>query len=486
MNALKPHVLGPDGQPAHRPEPRHAAAGVPAPSLPSPSRRLVLKGLGGAALALPFLESWRPAGATPAVGPFYSVFLREGNGVAQADYNGEPEQFWPRNTGVVTQSSLSTTDADRAVSELAAYADRLLLVKGTRFSFYDNVTCGHSGGGNQVLTAARVSDYPSGALSLAMGESIDNYIARHHPNNGGEPLTLYTGPRDGYLEEVMSYRGPYDLRSAEDDPWTAYLRMVGGTQLDELLENRRKSINDLVRGQMQTLLGKPWLSTEDRRRLELHFDAIRDFEGLSCRLNEDEEQTMATMLGQGTLNANRVTVAQMHCDLIALAFSCDFARVATLQIGDGNDGTQYTINGETLPRFHQISHRIYSDGSEGDPIVGAIDMHHQIDRLFLQIFARLLDKLESYGLMDRTYAVNTNDLGAGVSHTYENPPWVIAGPGDGLLKQGEFVDLGGDVSHNKLLNTLISAAGIRDANGDPITNFGDPELEGGIISEIVN
>jgi hypothetical protein len=480
MNALKPHVLGPDGEPAHRQAPQKRL------SLPSPSRRLVLKGLGGAALALPFLESWRPAGATPSPGPYYAVFLREGNGVAQEDYNGEPEQFWPRNTGAVTQSSLSTTDADRAVSELAAYADRLLLVKGTRFAFTDNVTCGHSGGGNQVLTAARVSDYPSGALSLAMGESIDNYIARHHPNNGGEPLTLYTGPRDGYLEEVMSYRGPYDLRSAEDDPWTAYLRMVGGTQLDELLENRRKSINDLVRGQMQTLLGKPWLSTEDRRRLELHFDAIRDFEGLSCRLNEDEEQTMATMLGQGTLNANRVTVAQMHCDLIALAFSCDFARVATLQIGDGNDGTQYTINGETLPRFHQISHRIYSDGSEGDPIVGAIDMHHQIDRLFLQIFVRLLDKLDSYGLLDKSIAVNTNDLGAGVSHTYENAPWVIVGAGDGLLKQGQFVDLGGDVTHNQLLNTLISAVGIRDDEGAPITDFGDPELEGGIIDEIVN
>jgi hypothetical protein len=137
MNALKPRVLGPDGLPVHAPESRKS------PGLPSPSRRLVLRGLGGAALALPFLESWRPAGATPSPGPFYAVFLREGNGVAQADYNGEPDMFWPRETGSITQSSLSTTDADRAVSELSGYADRMLLVKGTRFAFTDNVTCGH-------------------------------------------------------------------------------------------------------------------------------------------------------------------------------------------------------------------------------------------------------------------------------------------------------------------------------------------------------
>ena len=60
-----------------------------------------------------------------------------------------------------------------------------------------------------------------------MGESVDNYIARHFAQNGGEPLTLYTGPRNGYIEEVLSYRAPMQLRSAEDDPWIAYQRMLG-------------------------------------------------------------------------------------------------------------------------------------------------------------------------------------------------------------------------------------------------------------------
>jgi hypothetical protein len=448
------------------------------------SRRMFLRGLGGVTLGLPFLESLVPreARAVAAEVPHYSVFVRQANGVAQAD-NGEPEQYWPRTPGAISQASLSGTDADRALSELADYADRMLIVKGANFAFPGN-GCGHSGGGNQCLTAAQVSADPSGNLSLAMGESIDNYIARQHAHNGGEPLTLYTGPRNGYIEEVLSYRGAKDLRSAEDDPWNAYQRMIGGdAALDLLLSNRRKSVNDLVRGQMQALMGRPELSASDKQRLELHFDSIRDFEVLSCFLTQEQEDEMLSLAGQGTSNDLRVRMAELHSDLIAIAFACDHVRSATLQVGDGNDSTQYTVDGERFPSFHQVSHRIYSDGSEGDPIAGAVDMHHKIDRLHLQIFRYLLDKIDAYGLLDQSVCVHTNDLGT-PTHRYVNVPFIVVGGGDGTLAQGQFVDLGG-VSHNKVLNTLITATGIRTAGGDPIEDFGDPSLDPGLASEML-
>ncbi|MEZ4318905.1 MAG: DUF1552 domain-containing protein [Myxococcota bacterium] len=448
------------------------------------SRRAFLTGVGGVTLGLPFLESLRsPAWAANDGGPpRYAFFMRNGNGVQQAD-NGEPERFWPHETGTLTTALMSGRDSDRAVSELAGYADQLTLVNGTRFPF-SSTTCGHTQGGNQCLTAARINDETS-HLTLALGESVDNLIARSFPNNGGEPLTLYTGPRSGYLEEVLSYRGSEDLRSAEDDPWNAYQRMVGadGT-LDQLLGDRRRSVNDLVREQMQALLRRD-LSARDRQRLDLHFQAIRDFEELSCRLSEDEEQAMASMLGLGTLNDNRLTVAQMHLDLVALAFSCDFVRAATLQMGDGNDGTEYTVNGTRLPRFHHISHRIYSDGADGDPIPNADLLHHEIDRLHAQTFRHLLDRLSEFGVLEQSIAVWTNDLGAGVSHTYRNIPWVLAGSGGGALQTGQYVDLGGERPHAHLLSTIASAVGVTKDDGSPIDDFGDPSTAPGRIDEIL-
>ena len=63
------------------------------------SRRVVLRGIGGAALSLPFLEGLVPrhARAGVEVAP-YAVFFRQANGVAQEANSGEigeePERFF--------------------------------------------------------------------------------------------------------------------------------------------------------------------------------------------------------------------------------------------------------------------------------------------------------------------------------------------------------------------------------------------------------
>ena len=436
---------------------------------------------GGAMLALPLLES-DSRGDDSA--PVFTFFYRQANGVTQGDSNGEEDRFWPEAEGVL-DAGLLEAQSSRVLSELAPWGEQLVACKGLDYAF-DNSGCGHSGGGNQCLTAAQVTTEPSGAESLATGESIDSYIARHFPDNGGEPVTLYTGPRNGYLEEVLSYRGPMDLRAAEDDPWIAYQRMLGVTDgsLDELVMNRRQSVNDLVLDQINALLGRSDLSSSDRQRLELHFDSVREYERLAMSFTQDEEQAMASLSGQGTLNDNRIDVAKMHMDLIALAFSCGYARSATLQLGDGNDSTEYTIDGVKLPSFHWVSHRIYADGNEGETIVGAEDMHHAIDRLIARTFGHFLSRLDEYGILDQGISVWCSDLGNGVSHSYRNVPFIVAGSAGGFLKTGQFIDFGGQY-HNKLFNTLATAAGVRTESGGWIEDFGDPSLEGGVLPELI-
>jgi hypothetical protein len=446
-----------------------------------PSRRNFLRGAGGVALALPFLESLSAGADT---GGRYAVFVRQANGVSQAD-GDEPDRFWPSKLGPMTIESLGA-DTSQVLSDLAAWAPRLLPIRGVSYAF-DGNGCGHSGGGNQCLTAARVSDDPSGAASLAMGESIDNRIARAFPDqNGGEPLTLYTGPRGGYLDEVLSYRGPKDLRAAEDDPWNAYKRMVGLTgSTGGHLDARRASVNDLVRDQLVALRGSPRLSASDKARLDKHLEAVREFETLSCELAADELQAMELATGKGTLNDNRITFAKWHMDLIALAFACDFARAATLQIGDGNDSTEFTIDGQRLPSYHFISHRIYSDSSKGDPILGAFEMHHAIDRLFAGMFDHLLTRLDDHGVLFQSIAVWCNDLSAGPSHGYHDVPYILAGEAGGRLRVGQFVDLGG-VTNNQLFNTIATAVGVTGEDGGPVEDFGDPSLEPGLLGSLLD
>lgn len=460
------------------------------------NRRRFLVGLGGVCVALPFLDAFRSRKATagPTTAPRFAIFMRQANGVQQK-WDVEPESFWPRNLGALTAATFAT-DADRAVSELKDYASKLLLVRGVNYPFPENF-CGHAAGGAQCLTAQKFSDPPNGQVNRlrALGESIDNRIARELNPPGTEPLTLYSGPKGGYIDEVLSYSASGQLRAAENNPYNAYTRlfgMAGATDATaKALATQRKSVNDYVRGDLKALMGRADLSPSDKVRLDQHFSSIRDLEtNIACKLADPAVMSMRDISARVAEDDSRELVAKMQMDIIALTISCGLNRVATLQIGDGNDSTQYMINGVRQPRYHQISHRIFSDGSAGDPIPDAVAKHHEIDKLHGRLFKYLLDKLAAVDigagqtLLDAGLAVWLNDLADGPPHGANNLPYVIAGSAGGFLKTGAYVDAG-QVTHNKMLNTLGAAVGCKNANAQPLDDFGDPSLAKGLIPQML-
>jgi hypothetical protein len=245
-----------------------------------------------------------------------------------------------------------------------------------------------------------------------------------------------------------------------------------------------------VRAQLRELVGKPQLSAGDRQRLEQHLSSVRDMElRLTCDLEADREAAVRAIT---TPEANdvRPEVVLRFMDLAAWAFNCRLNHAATLQVGEGNDQTQYTIGGVKLPRFHWISHRIYADGSDGTPIPDAIELHHQVDRLQLQLFRGLLARLDGYAsptggtLLDDGLAVWVNDLGSGPPHSSDDLPFIIAGRAGGAITTGRHVDHGKKLN-NLVLNTLASAVGVRKADGSPIDDFGDASLAKGVMAGVL-
>jgi len=381
-------------------------------------------------------------------------------------------------------------DTSRAVSELADHAERLNLIKGIHFAFPGN-GCGHTGGGNQVLTAAKVSEDPAKNKSLAMGPSVDYRISKALTNQ--DPFGLYAGPKYGYINDHISFRGPKDLIVAENNPWTTYSKLVamtGGSEAAaKLLVARRKSVNDLVRGEIKALLADSKLSAADRTRIDAHLSSVRDIElTLTKELPAETVTALKSVDGQQRSDENRLKVLHLQFDLVAFALAAGATRVAFIQVGDGTDSTAFTIDGQKLPSFHHISHRINGDGDQGSAITNADVMHHQIDRVAMRSYKLLLDKLSAVklptgDLLDLGYAVWTNQLATG-SHKYEDVPYLVAGRAGGYLKTGQFIEVA-KTMNNKLLNTLITAAGVRTSGGDPVEDFGDPSLAKGLFTPII-
>jgi hypothetical protein len=429
---------------------------------------------GAVAIGLPFLEGL-PSRSAWAAGnqPVFSLFIVTACGVVG-------NRFFPSATGTLTTESLAA-ETGKATSLLAPHAAKLLMLTGIDYPMARPTNCGHGQGSAMSLTARPAGGGGSSAYST--GISADMVIAQTVNLEGADPLTLYAGNRNnGYIAERISFKGggQGQVRAADDNPYTLYSKLVGLTNAAptdpempdpiaaEMLASR-KSVNDLVRAELRELLANPALSRDDRLRLQEHFDAIRDAEvsmgrmseactkdGISVSEIEAFQQGLA-FRGDGMIEQ----VAKLQLELVALAFACNFNRVATLQHGDGTDQTHYAVpsNASLGWPFHHISHRIPSDtGSGSNPT--AEDAHAEIDVLRMQTLLHGLDKFEEKGLLDKSILMWTNHVADGPSHSFRDLPVIIAGDGGGYLKQGEFIDAGG-ATNARLFNTLIGAA-VRD------------------------
>jgi hypothetical protein len=269
-------------------------------------------------------------------------------------------------------------------------------------------------------------------------------------------------------------------------------------QLQQELVARKKSVNDLVRTQLQSLMGRPELSKSDRDRLQLHFDAVRDLEvALSCYLSQTEEQALEGHGPEYSDDGNEViATAKLHMQVAALAVACGYTRSVAIQIGSGNDGSTRYPDPDTgslmADNYHYISHRRQSHDDTGTIIPNADQLHAKVDRHFAQMFLHLLDKLSAFdtgdghNLLYHGLSVWYNDNGNGPAHSSQNVPVIIAGSAAGTFKQGEYIEAAGDeANHGKLLTTIAAAVGVKNASGQPLDQFGDPSLPQGHLTELL-
>jgi hypothetical protein len=482
------------------------------------NRRMVLRGAGGLMLGLPLLETFMPkdAAAQAAMRSPFVLIVVSDNGVVQSGVTlggaAEPERFWPNAPGALTKESMLADKPTRATGELADYADKLLIVRGVNLP-YGSTGCSHSAADAQILTGTKLTGNSTNCL--ATGVSVDTAIANAKNPAGRGPLALHAGMFSpggtGFdIPGYVSYVAASQPRTYIDSPYKAYQTITGvvgtsaGTtdaQAQAQLQRaaRSKSINDLLRPQIQALLSRKDLSKSDQDRLNQHLTAIRDIEvkiaTTTVTVPQADVDKMKQIDPKPFDQGSHDALVRLHLELMAFAVAADYTRAAVLKIGDRIDDHQYTINGQTF-KFHDASHRAVSNG---------LDLCHAVDRLMMGHYKYLLDTLSSYStptspLLDQGVAIWCNQCATG-AHSFSNVPWILAGTANGYFKKGQFVTVGtgkmptgkqdgvaGDPSIsgvNKMLNTVLTAAGVTKTGGAPYDNFGEASLPKGIFTELV-
>ncbi len=467
------------------------------------NRRAFLRGAGGIAIGLPFLESLPERSAwAQDENPVFSFFLLLQNGVIQ-------DSFWPTEVGPLSAATMVGT----SLEPLSNHASDLLVLRGLAYPGGNPGACGHAQGCVQAITG--IAPGSTGNNSLSGGPSADWVISEALNPPGVEGLNLYSGVQNAFIPERFSFTAAMTpARSAELNPYMTFSRLMGvgstdggntgtgggagdPTTLDALLL-RKKSANDLVLGEFNHLVNLPQLSAADKQKLRDHMAGIRQIEehlmstgGMMNEINDGTGEFYGCNISPQTMtaldafrdgiqfNANSHMIEDLvalHAETVALTFACGANVTAALQWGSGTDGTAYMTNAMgPYNTFHKISHQTNSDASVGDDEF-AREAHREIDLIRMTTFSKVVESFKNYGLLDKSIIMTTNAVADGRSHTFRDLPIVCAGSARGYFKNGEFMDFSSSIRRTPQL-----LASILDASGVPTEDFG---AGGGRLTEV--
>ena len=348
----------------------------------------------------------------------------------------------------------------------------------------------------------------------ALGISVDTAIAAAKNPPGRDPLVLHAGMFSpggtGFdIPGYVSYITPKQPRVYIDSPYKAYQAIIGAvgngttvTSADAQAQMQRaarsKSINDLLRPQIQALLARPDLSTSDRARLDQHLTAIRDIEvkisTTTLTIPDADVATMKTIDPKPYDQSTRDQAVKLFMDLMAFSAAADYSRVAVLKIGDRIDDHTYTFNGQSA-KFHDVSHRQASN---------ALEFHAYLDRMMLGLLQvppgqavvvhhpdRAADGPGRHDLdqpvRDGRPLVQQHSVDPGGNRQRVLQAGAVRHRRHRRSARGVARRQGGDASVsgvNKMLNTLLQAAAVTKSGGAAYDDFGDASLPKGIFSEM--
>lgn len=492
------------------------------------NRRLFLRGIGGAAIAAPFLHSLgqRPLRAQEVItDPRRLVIFYTNNGCLTNRWF--PDLGGP--DGTVTSESL----ASGTLAPLADKADKLLFPRGLRMalnSFSVKVDAKeyfdpHDQGMGSKLTCAPID--PEGD-HYALSHSLDHEVAQlFNQGTNKSPLVLSVGFGGGTgVKQIVSYSAARTPYPAETNAQNVYASLTGLFVGDETEADYRvargESIIDLVSDDLNTFK-RLNMSSADHKKVDDWLDLLRSTETriipAACNqasadgIGLSEGSIPGGQFGNGVTHEN----AEVMLRLIALTMMCDNNRSIIMQ---WPGYSVFDFLGHTIDH-HGLSHRVGSAAVSGTCVSGVLDRINEIDDWFAGRYAELVNLLDSIEegsgtMLDNTACMWLPELADGNAHNNNNLPIVIAGSCGGYLKQGISVNVdggslgtgpnqtgdseaacssndeteevssgsgtgssGGQVPLNKLYVTLLNALGAGNPDYVPVDSWGVSDAGGG-------
>jgi len=400
------------------------------------SRRSFLRGAGGAALALPALESLSLQGATakPAqrlafmyvpIGVVRRDFFPGEQDFKVAKYQGTETARWK---GPEYKPGLRELQDTPTLKVLREVTDKFTLITGLDRTF-QNGTDVHAQCASCYLSSAAPFSIKRSAWPL--DRSLDHIVAdRVGGKTPFRTLELSCNSHKDNLESIyfdnISWYGTGHVAPSLRDPRKAYRRLFSTKDIENF-----RNITDLVLEDAHSLTRE--LGYTDRQKFNEYFDSIRTIEEQMDKLEKMKSELDNVPLAEPTAaHLPRSQYIRLMGDLLIAALQTGLTHVATMMIGPERWNTPFMFDGlfDKPMSHHKMSHNQKT----------FINELAEVDRFNLKQFAYMLGKMDAIkeadgsSLLDNTIFTYGSGLGDGATHQYEKLPIIVAGRGGGKIK----------------------------------------------------
>ena len=408
------------------------------------SRRSFLRGMGGATLALPWMESLGKDSPDADPAKRIAWFYVPIGVVRRGFFPGESGAGIPKFTGSrkrmeegVKQVPLGVhpLELTPTMEPLERMKEKVTLITGMDRTFQPGTDV-HAQCASCFLTSASAFTVTQSPYPLA--RSLDHVVA----DVTGESTPFRTlefscnshkDNKESMYFDNISWYGTGHVAPSLRDPRKAYRRLFSTKEISAY-----RNITDLVLKDAHSL--KRRLGYSDRQKFNEYFDSIRTIEEQTEKLEKMRGQLAKARIDEPPeARLPRGEYIRLMGDLMVVALQTGLTNVATFMVGPERWDTPYLF--ESLfekPRSHHgMSH------NQGE----YIDDLLKVDRFHMEQFAYLLDKMDNIreangtSLLDNTIFTYGSGLGDGSTHQYGALPIIVAGSGGGRLATGKHINL---------------------------------------------
>ncbi|MEE2706638.1 MAG: DUF1552 domain-containing protein [Planctomycetota bacterium] len=329
----------------------------------------------------------------------------------------------------------------------------------------------HAQGASCYLTSVSPAQAGEKGWRYPNGRSLDQVIG---DAVGGESVfnTLEIGcngfraPKEPIEFDNISWYGPGKIAPSIRDPKKLYDRLFHRGNFQDHVAD----VTDLVLADARELSQK--LASDDRRTLDEFMTMIRNIEVRMEKMKNllagvDPKIPKNEVLPRGEY-------IRLQADLMILAFQMGITNICTFMIGPERWDATLMYEGvfDRPVDHHNMTHNQKNGGYAN---IQKIDAFHMQQWAYMLRRMKETKEVDGSSMLDNSLVTYGAALGDGATHQFYDLPMIVAGKGQGQIKQGRLIKMKSGTLNSNLWLTLARLMGLE------IDSYADSS---GVISDL--